>query len=332
MPAFGVYPVADALAEGDEISSTYEGRHITFLASELTHAGLVVTKGLPVVCGNIVGIAFKTEVAGTDLIAIDTEGIWIVDVKAANDAGNIAVAGGDELYINTTTCVVSKIASPATQVPFGIALGIISSSLTERIAVKLHENDCNLAWVQGIIGASKVLRLDNPIVGAGGSAFQIKATGVAGLQDVGIAALFDATAFGQSTGNWTYGAGIWLNLDVDFIASAAGWAGHEQICPLSLGVYAPDAIGADIGDADIIYGVKAELVGQAAFPTTHGCYFAALNVAQTPADHTAIFYSMNMQSVGMTAINRTVQVGSLAIAFVNGSGHDHVLYVNLYEP
>lgn len=138
MPSFGAYPIADALAAGTEISSTYEGRHLTFLASELTHPGSVVTKGLPVVCGNIVGIAFQTEVAATDRIAVDTEGIWVVDVAAIDDSGNSPVAGGDLLYINKTTCVVSKISNVDTNIPFGYALGIIASGLTETIAVKVH--------------------------------------------------------------------------------------------------------------------------------------------------------------------------------------------------
>jgi len=142
MPSFGVYPIADAKTAGDEISSTLIGRHVTFAASELTHAGGVVTKGLPVVCGGIVGIALKTEVAGTDLIAVDTEGIWVVDVAAVDDAGNSAVAGGDLLYINTTTCVVSKISSVETQIPFGYALGIVGAGLTETIAVKVHFDPC----------------------------------------------------------------------------------------------------------------------------------------------------------------------------------------------
>jgi len=134
----GVYPTADAKTAGEEISSTYEGRHVTLLASELTHAGAVVTKGLPVVFGNACGIAFKTEVAGTDLIPVDTEGIWVIDVHAADDGGNVAVVPGDRLYINTTTCVVSKIATPASQIPFGYALGSIDSGNTDTIAVKVH--------------------------------------------------------------------------------------------------------------------------------------------------------------------------------------------------
>lgn len=134
----GVYPAADALTAGDEISSTYEGRHVTLYASELTHAGAVVTKGLPVVFQNACGVAFKTEVAGTDLIAVDTEGIWVESVVAVNDFGNSAVVPGDLLYINTTTCIISKISSELTQIPFGYALGSIGDGSTATIAVKVH--------------------------------------------------------------------------------------------------------------------------------------------------------------------------------------------------
>ena len=139
--AYGVY-AAEGTA-GDQISSTYEGRHLTMQASELTHAGAVVTKGLPVVFGTVagnhgVGIALNTEVAGTDLIAIDTEGSWNVSVVATDDAGNSLVTGGDPLYINTTTCIVGKIRNLVTQIPFGYALGQVAAAATAVIAVKVH--------------------------------------------------------------------------------------------------------------------------------------------------------------------------------------------------
>ena len=160
MPAFGVYPIADALTEGEQISSTYEGRHLTFQASELTHAGAVVTKGLPVVCGRIVGIALNTEVLGTDLIAVDTEGIWVVDVYAQDIDGGSAVAGGDELFIKTDTCVVSKTNYSPGYIPFGYALGIITTpGEVERIAVKVHHDAaCELNMIGGVayIGAINV--------------------------------------------------------------------------------------------------------------------------------------------------------------------------------
>jgi len=134
---FGVYPAEDALTEGEQISSTYEGRHITLDVSDVTSAAGIgqCTKGLPIVCGHIVGIAFETKTTGQ--VAIDTEGIWVVDVDANDDIGVSAVAGGDPLYIHTGTCVVSKRTNEATHIPFGYALGDFAAGIM-RIAVKLH--------------------------------------------------------------------------------------------------------------------------------------------------------------------------------------------------
>ena len=158
------------------------------------------------------------------------------------------------------------------------------------------------------------------------SVLTVYATGTAGQQDVGIAAYIDATAIGQSTANWTYGAGIWLNLDVDWKQNlSGGWGGHEQVTPLSVGVYAPDLIGTDVNDTDIIYGIKAELVGQVAFPTTNGCYFAALNVNQTAATRTAIFFAHQQEAVGKTTA-KSVAAGAVALVDINGTMH----YVNTF--
>jgi hypothetical protein len=133
------YPTADAGTAGDEVSSTYEGRHISVLESQITHPSHTdgfVDKGDPCIVGGvIVGVAFTSAAAATDLIALDTEGIWVQDVYAADGAGNSAVAYGDPLYIDATTCAISKI---ATGVHFGYALGIITAGNTDTIAVKVH--------------------------------------------------------------------------------------------------------------------------------------------------------------------------------------------------
>jgi len=151
----GVYPAADALQIGDEISSTYEGRHITLYADNLSHSNAlaVVTKGYPVWFGNAVGIAFETQIVGQNpLIAVDTEGIWVQDVQAADDMGNSAVIPGDTLYINTTTGLISKISNENTQIPFGYALGNVGGGNTDRIAVKVHYDPIvpEDAWVEKI--------------------------------------------------------------------------------------------------------------------------------------------------------------------------------------
>ena len=68
---------------GKECSSTYEGRHLTFEESVLVHpyhADGLVAGGEPVRVGDIVGVAFTSASAATDMIAIDTEGIWWLNV------------------------------------------------------------------------------------------------------------------------------------------------------------------------------------------------------------------------------------------------------------
>lgn len=142
--AFGVYDAEETA--GTEVSSTYKGRHVTILETELvhpSHADGLVDKGDPIVFGTVagnhgVGVAFTSAAAATNYIALDTEGIWNLSVVASDDAGNSLVTGGDPLFINSTTCVISKIRSNASQIPFGYALGQVAAGDTAVIAVKVH--------------------------------------------------------------------------------------------------------------------------------------------------------------------------------------------------
>ena len=144
----GVYPAADVCALGDEISSTYEGRHVTLLESLMTHPTHTdgfVNKGDPIIVGDLVGVAFKSAAAATDYIAVDTEGIWNLLVVGTDDAGNSAVAIGDTVYISTAG-VLSKAESGKV---FGTALGaVVSAATTTVIAVKVHnERDLRRIYV-----------------------------------------------------------------------------------------------------------------------------------------------------------------------------------------
>jgi|GEM_PF-2669436 len=129
---------------GEEASSTYEGRHITVLESEITHPSHTdgfVDKGDPVLVGNdIVGVAFKSAAAATDYIAIDTEGIWFLTVYGTDANGNSAVAAGDEIFINKTTCLLSKNSDKSASQRFGYALDAVVTGTNEIIAVKVHWN------------------------------------------------------------------------------------------------------------------------------------------------------------------------------------------------
>ena len=140
MPTIDTY-VSTGQSAAEEASSTYAGRHVTFEESIITHPshtdGFVDGKD-PCVVGNQVFVAFEGASATTDLIAGDTEGIWWLSVVATDDLGNSAVARGDWIYINRTTCVLSKISNPATQLFFGSAEGIVTVGATAVCAVKVH--------------------------------------------------------------------------------------------------------------------------------------------------------------------------------------------------
>ena len=94
-------PYYDHYAEaGQEVSSTFEGRHVQLSEGWLYHRDLTgdgfVQKGQPVVFtfGSGVGIALKTATSMTDIIPIDTEGIWRLEVWATDD-----IAPGQVLWI-----------------------------------------------------------------------------------------------------------------------------------------------------------------------------------------------------------------------------------------
>ena len=156
----GVYEAG--LTAGTEVSSTNEGRYVSLLESELVHpyhADGYVDKGYPVCfCtastptdyGWAVGVAMEGAAATSDLISVDTEGIWNLTVYAEDDAGNSAVGIGDALYMRvgdlpgaadadgTGDGELSKMRDLTTQVCFGYALGAITAGSSGVIAVKVH--------------------------------------------------------------------------------------------------------------------------------------------------------------------------------------------------
>jgi len=162
MPGTTVGVYAGEQTAGTEVSSTYEGRHLTVLETELIHpfrASGLVNKGDPVIIcnaaavaerGNAVGIALATATAITDYIAVDTEGIWNLTVFSYDDTGGgSAIVAGDPLYIHdgstggvgalgTGDATISKRKSVVTQIPFGYALGALVGAGTGQIAIKVH--------------------------------------------------------------------------------------------------------------------------------------------------------------------------------------------------
>ena len=125
---------------GDQISSSDEGRYLTFFESELTHpvhdpVDVLVHKGDPVLVGDvIVGVALKTAKATTDLIAIDTEGVWVLEADATDFMGG-AIVVGDAIYAIPSSVVLNNI-SAGTR--FGYALTGLTFGGTGNIIIKVH--------------------------------------------------------------------------------------------------------------------------------------------------------------------------------------------------
>ena len=142
---------------GEECSSTYEGRHITIEESMLIHpyhADGFVDKGDPVLVNNgtspcIVGVAFTSASAATDLIAIDTEGIWYLNVlgRVSDQTGDgiaLALGAGDPVAIMVTPASATTILTGESDYshfrPFGYVLGDVTAHVTNPtvVAVKVH--------------------------------------------------------------------------------------------------------------------------------------------------------------------------------------------------
>lgn len=128
---------------GEEISSTYEGRHVYVQEVLLVHAATpdgLVDKGQPVAFWEGVGVALKSASSTSENVPIDTEGIWRVSVVAT-----APVVVGQSLFINTSGIVTD---SPVDgQAVFGYSLQTIAEEGTAVIAVKVHWMALNWLWL-----------------------------------------------------------------------------------------------------------------------------------------------------------------------------------------
>jgi len=318
----GVYPAQDALTSGDEISSTLEGRHLTFLESELFHpyhSDGFVDKGEPVVMqtstGYVVGVAFTSATAATDYITVDTEGIFALTVYADTDdvwltSQTGAITPGDQLFIDRITtgavtagvgaCGISKRRNHATQVPFGIALGAMTNADEGTIAVKVH-NQGSFDLVSGMCNRN-VATTD-----AGFSFFARMTTG----QSEGLAGYVDGTVLGVVAGA-VYNFGTWLAID------SAATMGANVGTPLDTGIYS----GAAQAACTLYFAGQhqAQLFGAPA-----ALYAWRLNSTQTI---TALILAANAGSVGYAAdaTSDATKLGAIPLFVLGGVTH----YVRTY--
>jgi len=335
----GVYTGYEGVINaGDEVSSTYEGRHITVLEQNLIHpnhlaVGLnLVQKGDPVIIcntvalggsanyGNAVGVALATATAITDLIAVDTEGIWQLPVSSYTDgAAGSAIVAGDPLFIHDESlaiagalglgdALISKITNLATQVPFGYALGTMVAAGTGTIAVKVHFDPS----------------VDNALV-----RYNTVLTGASGKETVGILAAghsenitqkFTSQVDGQQDG-LTYGAGSWMELGANFIATGT------VTTPWDAGIYS--GAGADLTAARLIFGAQYMAILDSV-PLSY--YPWRINVSAGSGSITALIQAGNIQSVGyIAAVTEAVApIGYIPLAFIAGIAAAQPCYVRVY--
>jgi len=318
----GVYPAQDVADAGDQVSSADEGRVLTFLESELFHpyhADGFVDKGDPVVAqtstGFIVGIAKGSALAATDLIAVDTEGIWALMVYADTDDVWLTsqvgtITPGDQLFINRVTtgaitagvgaCGISKRRDHATQVPFGVALGSMTDGDEGVIPVKVH-NQPSFDLVSGMC---------NRNVATTDAGFSYFARMTAG-QSEGLAGYVDGTVLGVVAGA-VYNFGTWLAID------SAATMGANVGTPLDTGIYS----GAAQAACTLYFAGQhhAQLFGAPA-----ALYAWRLSSTQTI---TALIAAANAGSVGYAAdaTEDATKLGAIPLFVLGGVTH----YVRTY--
>lgn len=147
-PYYNIYAT-----EGEEISSTYEGRHVLVGETDLIHFATtngLVQKGQPVSFGQSfwgqgVGIAMRTAKSTTEAVPIDTEGIWRCKVSTI-----YGMVVGQVVFIDMAGNLIDWPVD-GTEHIFGYVLQPIAAPEGEDptiaiVAVKVHWMDTGIWW------------------------------------------------------------------------------------------------------------------------------------------------------------------------------------------
>ncbi len=330
MPGVTVGRYPGEQTAGTQVSSTYEGRHLTVLESELIHPFIAdgfVNKGDPIiVCddgvpgtfGNLVGVAFLAAAAATEYISFDTEGIFNLTVYAENDAGNVAIEIGDPLYIragNLTGAAsadglgdaeISKITDIANQVFFGYALGSMVAGGSGVIAIKVHASP----WPE-----QEERRYMTVPTGAYSYGFHKTAILAAG-ESTGLHYV-DCQIAGVQTGG-IYGHGVWIEPQATFADNGGLLVIYEG------GIWAGGS-GEDITSSRVI-GLQLQY-DMGANPGSIAHF--RVNVAASSGTTDYIFEAANPNSLGYIAAvtESDAPIGYIPFASIVGIG---TVYIRVY--
>jgi len=326
---WGVYTYGGE--EGTEVSSTYEGRHITCMAEELlTDSGSgVATKGHACVFGLVglqaVGVCLNSGTL-TALIAIDTEGIWNLPVYGKDDAGDRVLSPGEPVFIDVADGEISGERNNATQIPFGYLLTEAASGVETISVVKVHW-DPRAHWLQDKEklyfgdGADYTMEWNETFMAIVASA----ASKIVGEEfAIAAGALADGYGFketnfnvsGQAT-QYVAGDSTWLNLGDTFKAMLGG----GLVTPHTDGIFM--TADAEITGAMVALGGK--FTDQMDESDMAWYTLWNLNLTQT---FDALYEVNNPALMGYVATPAANQIGSLPFFSTGGGG---MKYIMLYS-
>jgi predicted RecA/RadA family phage recombinase len=201
-----------------------------------------VNQGDPVVVGDMVGIAMTSAAAATDYINIDTEGIWNLTITGTRsdgttDGGDVAIAIGDQIYIDITAADLTTETDAVNHRPFGIALGATAAGTATVVAVKVHGDQSNFrkinvgvfggpvlldvdaygdagrngpAWLRAYVSSSSIIEADEELIGI----YARVNNGVAGDVGTVVGAEFKAIQDATNTSQLAQSLGIKANCDL----------------------------------------------------------------------------------------------------------------------
>ena len=310
---------------GEQVSSGNEGRVLTFEESVMYHPyhsdGFVEGKE-PVVIDNIVGVTMTAAAAATDQIAIDTEGIFWLNVLGSVSDGSATglaqeLSRGTPIYIKKAggtvgaPYVLSGQHDPNEWQLFGYTLSTVTSHLTTPtlVAVKVH-------WTPGAIDSDRVFGIASDPVDILTTRFGRQViTRITDGQSEGLAGYYEGHIAGATAGG-VYNFGSWINVDAGATLSAG-----NIIVPFEGGVYAGEAQAA----ARIVFAGQHHAILTGAPASMHAW---RLNIAAAAGPITALIAAANPTTVAYAAGEAGTGVtGTIPIADIVGVG---VVYIDVH--
>ena len=136
-----------------------------------------VESGDPVVVGRMPGVALIDRNTAGNASVDFRDRVWDLNVEAVDDAGDVAVAVGDDIYYTAADTI--QLNKKASGVYFGTALEVVSSGSDDTIMVKIdgvgERSTVQHAKAYAKLDLSGAAQADVPIVHSSQAALLVKA-------------------------------------------------------------------------------------------------------------------------------------------------------------